>query len=109
MKTTFRPGDLVVYRKTKHSTHPGPRAENIHPAPNGDNYSYTIDKFWLVQEVRADGRIVATTRRGKKNVVKADDPMLKRASLIHRILYRSRIARLLERAGDTTDTGLATS
>ena len=109
MKKTYRPGDLVVYRKTKHSTHPGPRAENVHPAPNGDSYSYTIDKFWMVDDVLEDGTIVATTRRGKKNFLQADDPMLKRASLIERILYRSRFAQLQQAAPAPSDAGLASS
>lgn len=94
MKTAFRPGDLVVYRKTKHSTQPGPRAENIQPAANGDTYSYTVDKFWMVDDVLEDGTIVATTRRGKKNFLQPDNPMLKRANLIQRILYRARFAGL---------------
>lgn len=107
MKKTLQQGDLVVYRKTKHSTHPGPRAENVQPARNGDNYSYTIDKFWVIQEVLADGTLVATTRRGKKNHLRPDDPMLKRANILDRLLYRSRFAELLE--GSEADSGLAES
>ena len=71
MKRTFQPGDLVVYRKSKVSTHPGPRAANIHPAPNGDSYSYTVDKYWIVETVLDDGTIVASTRAGKKNELAA--------------------------------------
>jgi len=94
MRRPLRPGDLIIYRKTKHSTHPGPRAANIQPAINGDNYAYTIDKFWVVEEVRNDGTIIAATRRGKRNHLKADDPMLKRANFIQHFLYRSRFASL---------------
>lgn len=92
----IQPGDFVIYRKSKQSTLPSPRAENVHPAPNGDNYSYTIDKFWIVEEVRDDGTVVAATRRGKKNEIRSDDPLLKRANLIERFLYRSRFASILE-------------
>jgi hypothetical protein len=94
MRQSFTPGDLVIYRKTKHSTHPGPRAANVHPAPNGDTYSYTVDKFWIVEAVDEDGTIVAATRRGKRNRLKSDDPMLKRANIFQHILYRSRFAQL---------------
>ena len=89
-KREFRPGDLIVYRKSKHSTLPGPRAANIHPAPNGDSYSYTVDKYWVVETVLEDGTIIAATRGGKKNRLGADDPMLKHASLLQRLLFRSR-------------------
>ncbi len=86
----FKPGDWVIYRKTKHSEHPGPRAENISPAPHGEGYSYTVDKFWIVREVRQDGSLLVLTRRGKQHVVKADDPCLRRANLLQRLIYRSR-------------------
>ena len=86
----FRPGDFVIYRKTKHGNRPGPRAENIKPALHGDNYSYTVDKYWVVEEVCDDGTVVALTRRGKRNFLKTDDPLLQRASWWQRMLYRSR-------------------
>ena len=44
----YHPGDWVIFRKEKHSTSPGPRAENIHAAPKGDDYYYQVDKFWVV-------------------------------------------------------------
>ncbi|MEQ9409898.1 MAG: hypothetical protein RIK87_19335 [Fuerstiella sp.] len=90
MKSRFHAGDLVIYRKSKFSDHPGPRAANVHPAPRGETYSYTVDKFWIVQEVLADGTVVATTRRGKKHYLRPDDPLLKRANWLQRLLYRSR-------------------
>lgn len=90
MSSQLRPGDYVIYRKTKHSNHPGPRAENIHPARNGDSYSYTVDKYWVVDEVLDDGTIVVTTRRGKRNYIRPDDPMLLRANWFQKLLYRNR-------------------
>ena len=101
MNMQFKPGDLVVYRKTKHSNRPGPRASNIHPAPNGDTYSYTVDKYWVVEEVLEDGTIVATTRRGKRNHLKSDDPMLHRANWLQKLLYRSRFPMLSEAMNDS--------
>ena len=94
VKTSFTPGDFVIYRKTKHSRQPGPRAENIHPSPNGDTYSYTVDKFWIVQEVQEDGTIIAATRRGKQVTLRSDDPMLHRANWFQRLLYRARFSLL---------------
>jgi len=86
----LRPGDWVVFRKTKHSEHPGPRATNVAPAPNGDGYSYTVDKFWIVREVRADGSVLLQTRRGKQHVVPSGHACLRKASLLQRLFYRSR-------------------
>ncbi|MEZ6123569.1 MAG: hypothetical protein R3C49_10375 [Planctomycetaceae bacterium] len=94
MKKNFQPGDLVIYRKTKHSNHPGPRAANVHPASKGETYSYTVDKFWVVEQILDDGTVVATTRRGKRNFLKPDDPLLKRPNLFQRLLYRGRFASL---------------
>lgn len=96
MKKTFRPGDFVIYRKTKHSTQPGPRAANVQPAPRGETYAYTVDKFWLVENVLEDGTVVAVTRRGKKNFVPAGSPMLKRANWLEKLIYRARFTALRE-------------
>lgn len=96
MNQNLQPGDFVIYRKSKQSTLPGPRASNVQPARNGDNYSYTVDKFWIVEEVMEDGTVIAATRRGKKNEIRSDDPLLKRANLIERFLYRSRFASILD-------------
>lgn len=97
-KSRFCRGDLVIYRMTKYSTRPGPRATNVHPARYGDTYSYTVDKFWVVADILADGTVVALTRRGKKNHVRANDPMLKRANWLQKLLYRARFAALPERS-----------
>lgn len=92
----FEPGDWVIYRKTKHSEHPGPRAENVSPARHGEGYSYTIDKYWIVREARADGTLLLRTRRGKEHVVTSDDPRLRRANLFQRLFYRSRFEAVSE-------------
>ena len=90
MAMHFKPGDFVVYRKQKHSVHPGPHARGISPAANGDNYSYYVDKFWTVVSVQPDRTLVICTRRGKQHTVVADDPALRRASWWERLLFRHR-------------------
>lgn len=89
-RNLYRPGDLVVYRMPKLSTHPGPRAEEVLPARAGDTYSYCVDKFWRVAETLADGRVLVRTRRGKKRVVKSDTPNLRHATWWERLRYRNR-------------------
>lgn len=92
----YQAGDWVVYRKTKYSTQPGPRAQNISPSQHGEKYAYTVDKYWVVADVLGDGRLVLHTRRGKEHTVSADDPGLHRARWWERLLYRSRFASVLE-------------
>lgn len=86
----FQPGDQVIYRMTKHSTQPGPRARDINPADKGDSYSYVVDKFWVVADVLDDGRLILRTRRGKEHCVPPTDPQLRRANWLAKVLHGSR-------------------
>lgn len=87
---TFEVGDWVIYRKTKFSRLPGPRAANVSAAAHGDEYRYTVDKYWVVRDVREDGTLLLQTRRGKQHVVRIDDPCLRRPNLWERLWHRSR-------------------
>lgn len=89
----LQPGDWVIYRKTKFSTHPGPRASNVAPAEHGDSYVYTVDKFWLVDKVN-EGTVTLRTRKGKRHVVDLPDPNLRKANWLERWWYRSRFESL---------------
>ena len=64
MARQFLPDDCVIYRKQKLSARPGPNAQDIHPAPNGDTYTYSVLKFYRVVAVQPDHTIVVRTRRG---------------------------------------------
>jgi hypothetical protein len=86
----FVAGDWVIYRKPKYSTSPGRRATNITPAPNGELYSYDVEKFWIVQEVLDDGSLRLRTRRGKVHLIDASDPNLRRVAWWKRWFYRHR-------------------
>jgi hypothetical protein len=90
----FKRGDWVVFRRVKHTTRPGPRARDVHATENGDSYDYIIDKFWIVTEVDADGKLMLQTRRGKTHLVDATDPKLRHASFWDRLRYRARFAQL---------------
>lgn len=92
--TGFDTGDLVVYAKTKFGRRPGPRARSIWPVPQGEGYSYIVDKLWLVVGRRSDGRLVLRTPRGKLRVVAPDDSCLRRATLLERLRFRGRLASL---------------
>ena len=86
----IRPGDRVVYRKTKFSPSPGPRAKAVSPAVHGDLYSYVVEKYWVVTETLPDGRLRLRTRRGKEHVVAADDPNLRPARWWEKWFHRDR-------------------
>lgn len=85
----FRPGDAVVYTKTKHSTNPGPRAHDIDPASRGEYYTYAVDKYWVVENVDANG-IQVRTRRGKCHTIRPDDPRLRPAKWWERLFLKGR-------------------
>ena len=86
----YQAGDLVVYTMPKMSPHPGPRARSIHPAQMGDDYSYVVDKFWMVACVLDHGSIRLVTRKGKTRVVAGNDPLLRKAGWWVRYRYSDR-------------------
>lgn len=90
VKKQFHVGDKVVLTLDKFGVNPGRRAKNIAPAPHGELYSYQVDKYWVVTEVRADGNLVVKTRRGKTHLVTADDPRLRKASWLERWFFAKR-------------------
>lgn len=97
-RDAYQVGDLVIYRKTKHGLRPGPRAHDVSPAEAGDEYTYLVDKFWIVVVANA-GMLTLRTRRGKQHVVSAADPNLRPAHWWERLLNRGRFPSL------TTDAG----
>jgi hypothetical protein len=90
MNTVFQVGDFVVYHKHKFSPHPGPNAQDVSPAPNGDDYSFCIDKFWRVIAVGSGREVVVRTRRGKVHTLSAEDPALRKARWWERVFLRHR-------------------
>ena len=86
----FMKGDWVIYCKTKYTRHPGQRAKDIAAAANGDGYYYLVDKFWVVSNVLADGKLLLRTRRGKQHRIDANDSKLRMATLWDRLRYRAR-------------------
>jgi hypothetical protein len=94
MPRQFSPGDQVIYRKQKHSTHPGPRATGIHPAPHGEDYSYQVNKFWIVVDAEPDAEVIVRTRRGKEHIIAIDDPALRKARWWERFVFGSRFPTL---------------
>ncbi|MEZ6067655.1 MAG: hypothetical protein R3B90_18535 [Planctomycetaceae bacterium] len=92
----YQVGDWVIVRMTKHSEHPGPRASSITPSRYGEAYTYIVDKFWVVTDVGPGNQLTLRTRRGKVHHLAADDPRIKKANLLQRILYRQRFESVLD-------------
>lgn len=90
MMAMYKRGEPVIYRVTKASVKPGPRAQHVAPSPQGELYSYLIDKFWIVAEILDGDRLLLRTRRGKEHVIQQDDPNLRAARWWERMLYRNR-------------------
>lgn len=101
--TKFKVGDPVIFRTTKYSTHPGPRARRVMPSPHGEFYTYQVDKFWLVVGSLDDGHVVVQTRRGKQHTLPADAEDLRAPSWWERLLYRRHFPKL-EPVGDDNGT-----
>ncbi|MBI2479939.1 MAG: hypothetical protein HYV60_15295 [Planctomycetia bacterium] len=97
----FSIGDPVIYRKFKHSSTPGPRAKGVDPAPRGEDYTYSIDKFWVVAELREENHVLLETRRGKQHVVASTDPNLRHARWWEKLIYRDRFPKPVGSATST--------
>ena len=96
----FKAGEPVVFQVCKRSVNPGPRAKGVTPEPRGEGYVYHVDKYWVVDRVESDGRVVLRTRRGKIHVVHADNPQLRRPGLIERWMRSHRFPQT-----DDSDSG----
>ncbi len=90
MAKAYLVGDWVVYTREKYSPSPGPRAKNVSPALHGELYSYEVDKYWAVREVRNQQELVLETRRGKVHAVPICDVRLRKPSLWERLFYSNR-------------------
>jgi hypothetical protein len=102
-RRNYQTGDWVIYRKSKQSPLPGPRAQQVNPSPRGEVYSYVVDKFWIVTEVLPGNRLKLRTRRGKEHELPADDPNLRPVRFWERWLYHQRfedVARAIEKPSE---------
>ena len=89
MVGSFSPNDWVVYTRQKHSISPGKRAKHIWPSPHGEMYSYKVEKYWIVREVK-DGLLVVETRRGKQHTLPITDSRVRKANLWERLFLAGR-------------------
>ncbi len=96
MKTDhlYKPGDFVIYKVTKQSPHPGPRASKIYPAAHGDNYTYCVEKYWIVDHVDEQNQVHIRTRRGKDRIIDSHDPCLRPAHWWERLISGHRFPEL---------------
>ncbi len=84
-------GDPVIYRKTKNSSRPGPRARQVYPLERGETYHYVVDKFWKVVDVNDDEYTVdVVTRTGKLHRLAMNDPNLYKPRFLKYLMFRKR-------------------
>lgn len=105
MQSNWKTGDWAVYRKSKQGSNPGRRAARVVASSKGETYGYVVDKFWVVEDVLADGRLRLVTARGKLHVVSPDDPNLRRPGLLQRFLWRDRFALVEANRESSTTAG----
>lgn len=108
MESRFKVNDWVICTREKYGLSPGKRAKNIAPAPNGDLYSYEVDKYWVVREVR-ENDLVLETRTGKQHVVSLKDRRIRVASWWERWLYRNRFPDKSRAASTQTNASMGAS
>lgn len=73
------------------------RAVDVHPAQSGETYSYQVDKFWIVRDVR-EATVLLVTRRGKERSVSRGDLRLRHARWWERWFYSDRFPKLSQLA-----------
>lgn len=89
--TPWQEGQWAIYRKSKRSTSPGPRASDVQGASKGDTYNYVVDKFWVVEDVESDeGCVRLRTATGKRHRIPVDDPNLRHPTWLQRLVWRNR-------------------
>ncbi|QDS90902.1 hypothetical protein EC9_51200 [Rosistilla ulvae] len=108
IRPPYVPGDWVVYRKSKTGPQPGPRATQVHPSPKGEYYSYVVEKYWIVDQILSDGRLLLKTRRGKKHIIDSADPGLRHAGFLRRWMHRDRYT-IIEQRGREVNSPPAVS
>jgi hypothetical protein len=86
---SFHIGEIVVYQKPKYSTHPGPRARDVHPSEHGDGYTYIVDKFWKVVGL-TESSITLKTRQGKEHVIGIDDTLIRKLHWWEKFFFKSK-------------------
>lgn len=103
----FREGEVVVYAKDKLSLSPGARARDVQPAPKGDFYRYTVDKYWIVAAVEGE-ELLLRTPGGKSHRVPIEDSHLRHMTLPERLRLRlfdrERLESLSERVPKSPET-----
>lgn len=92
----WAPGQWAIYRKSKRSVAPGPRASAVQATTKGEQYSYVVDKFWVVRRVLESGSLELQTPSGKRREISSDDPNLRKPSWLERLVWRERFARAEE-------------
>ncbi|MGH8092486.1 MAG: hypothetical protein ACREIF_03305 [Chthoniobacterales bacterium] len=90
LQRKFEVGAPIVYRVTETSTCPSQDAYDVRPSKYGESYYYLTNKYWLVEEVRQDGWIVARSPLMEQHYLRRDDPNLRKANLLERLRHAGR-------------------
>lgn len=70
-------GQRVVFAKDKFGERPGERARDVVGTQKGDSYSYIVEKYWVIDEIQENGKLLLRTRRGKLHLIDQEHPGLR--------------------------------
>jgi hypothetical protein len=87
---TYKPGMRVIYWRERRSARPSPKAKDVRPEAAGEGYRYYVPKFWIVDAVLPNGRIVLHSRQGKIHELDPADPNLRPARFWERLRFGGR-------------------
>ncbi len=87
---SWKPGDWIVYRMSKHGIAPGKRAHHVSASRKGESYNYIVDKFWVIEKIGPNGELYVRTPGGKTRVLASNDLNIRRARWWHRFQWGER-------------------
>lgn len=88
--TPFRVGDRVVLRTRQTAAAPPAGLECAHRSRYGEDYTYVLDEYCRVASPPAADRVTLHSATGRTLSVRRNDPRLRRATIVERVLHADR-------------------
>ncbi|MCH1497349.1 MAG: hypothetical protein L7U72_19155 [Rubripirellula sp.] len=76
----------------------------MNASSKGETYNYTVDKYWVVDQLLPEGQILLRTSTGKTNILAADDFNLRPASILQRFLRRAKFEAAEQQCSDQSES-----
>ena len=86
----FRPGDIVVYSGRMSGPRPGPAAQNIVPSENGESYTWHVEHYARILDVRPNGFLLVRSETDGESIVDSQSVSIRRLNLMQRLFRNPR-------------------